>query len=506
MILATFFAAVLLSAAGAAPTPIPTAAPTFAPASPSPAPTRPPFGGRPVATPSPAPLPSVAALSSDQMKKIDSIVIQSLQDQAVGGITIAVVRGGRVVYSRGYGLSSVELQQTMRDSSLFEIGSITKEFTAAVVLALVDDGRLTLDTPLAKFVPDFPRAKDITIRDLLSMRSGIPDYTDQPGFEKAVFSPTTPDAIIATVKQLPLDFDPGTQWEYSNTNYVLLGMVIEKAGGSAYVDQLFNKVVKPLNMLVTTYGNAGASSPDMATGYILQGDRMRPDKPWDLDWAYSAGGIVSNVLDLAVWDTALLQGKVVSDSDLRQMWSPTVLANGTSVPYGFGWTIESLYGHREIDTNGGLPGYNGRNATFPNDRFDVVVLGNSQAFDAGPIVRQVFAMFFPPTPAQVAAEQAGDSAAATRSRYVFRQLQAGTLSASQLLPLAAKRLTPTLLAQAKAQLGKLGAPVKFQQTDKYLLGTQTVYTYAVTFKQGAIGFVVALDAAGKVGSLTVEPI
>jgi len=259
-------------------------------------------------------------------------------------------------------------------------------------------------------------------------------------------------------------------------------------------------------MLVTTYGNAGASSPDMATGYILQGDRMRPDKPWDLDWAYSAGGIVSNVLDLAVWDTALLKGKVVNDADLREMWSPTILNDGTSVPYGFGWTIESLYGHREIDTNGGLPGYNGRNATFPNDGFDVVVLGNSQAFDAGPIVRQIFAMFFRPTPAQIAAEQAGDSAAATRSRYIFRQLQAGTLSGSQLLPLAAKRLTPSLLSQAKSQLGRLGAPVKFDQTDKYLLGTQTVYTYSVTFKRGAIGFVVSLDAAGKVGSLTVEPI
>jgi len=497
MILATFIAAALLSAAGAAPTPTPT---------PFPAPARSPFGGRPVATPSPAALPSVAALTNDQMRKIDQIAIQSLQDQAVGGISLAVVRNGRVVYSRGYGLSSVELQQTMRDASLFQVGSITKEFTAAIVLSLVEDGKLTLDTPLAKFVPDFPRAKDITIRDLLSMRSGIPDYTDQPGFDKAAFTPTTPDAIIARVKQLPLDFDPGTQWEYSNTNYVLLGMVIEKADGFSYVDELFTKIVKPVNMLVTTYGNAGASSPDMATGYILQGDRMRPDKPWDLDWAYSAGGVISNVLDLAVWDTALLKGKVVNDADLREMWSPTILNDGTSVPYGFGWTIESLYGHREIDTNGGLPGYNGRNATFPNDSFDVVVLGNSQAFDAGPIVRQIFAMFFRPTPAQIAAEQAGDSAAATRSRYIFRQLQAGTLSGSQLLPLAAKRLTPSLLSQAKSQLGRLGAPVKFDQTDKYLLGTQTVYTYSVTFKQGAIGFVVSLDAAGKVGSLTVEPI
>ena len=502
MILATFIAAALSSAAATAPTPAPV--PTLP--VPSPAPTRSSFVGRPVGSPSPAPLPSVAALTNDQMGKIDQIAIQSLQNQAVGGISLAVVREGRVVYSRGYGLSSVELQQTMRDSSLFEIGSITKEFTAAVVLSLVEDGRLTLDTPLAKFVPDFPRAKDITIRDLLSMRSGIPDYTDQAGFDKAAFTGTTPDAIVATVKQLPLDFDPGTQWEYSNTNYILLGMVIERAGGSSYVDQLFNKVVKPVNMLVTTYGNAGASSPDMTTGYILQGDRMRPDKPWDLDWAYSAGGLISNVLDLAAWDTALLNGKVINDPDLRQMWSPTTLPDGTSVPYGFGWSIESLYGHREIDTNGGLPGYNGRNAAFPNDKFDVIVLGNSEAFDAGPIVRQIFAMFFPPTPAQIAGDQAGDSAAAARSRSIFHQLQSGTLSASQLTPEAAKKLTASLQSQAKLQLGKLGAPLRFEQTDKYLLGTQTVYTYSVTFKQGAIGFVIALDAAGKVGSLTVEPI
>lgn len=496
MVLATLLAAALLSAAGTAPT---TAPPTPPPLRASP-------GGRPVGTPAPLPSPSVASLSADQMRKIDAIAIDALQTQALGGLALAVVRDGRVVYSRGYGFSSVELQQTMRDSSLFEIGSITKEFTAAVVLSLVEDGRFTLDTPLSKFVPDFPRAKDITIRDLLSMRSGIPDYTDQPGFDKTALTSTTPQAIVDTVKQLPLDFEPGTQWEYSNTNYVLLGMVVEKAAGTAYVDQLFDKVVKPLNMLVTTFGNVGASSPDMATGYALQGGRLRPDTPWNLDWAYSAGGIVSNVLDLAVWDTALLNGKLLNNADLRLMWSATTLKDGTTVPYGFGWTIESLYGHREIDTNGGLPGYNGRNATFPNDKFDVVVLGNSQSFNAGPVVDQIFTMFFPPTQEQVAEQTSGDAAALVRSKSIFRELQAGTLPESQLLPVAAKHLTSALRAQAKAQLRPLGAPLKFEQTDKYLLGTQTVYTYRLTFKQAAIGFVVSLDSQGKVGSLTVEPL
>lgn len=503
MVLATFFAAALLSATPAPPTP---PAQTPAPPTPSPPTMRPSPFGRPVGSPSPVPSPSVASLSADQMRKVDGIAIQALQTQALGGLALAVVRNGRVVYSRGYGFSSVELQQTMRDSALFEAGSITKEFTAAIVLSLVDDGRLSLDAPLSRFVPDFPRAGEITIRDLLAMRSGIPDYTDQPTFDKAAFTPTTPQAIVDTVKQLPLDFTPGTQWEYSNTNYVLLGMVIEKAGGSAYVDQLFTKIVKPLNMLVTTFGNSGASSPDMATGYILQGDRLRPDKPWDLDWAYAAGGLVTNVLDLAVWDIGLLDGKAINNADLREMWTPTTLKDGTTVPYGFGWTIESLYGHREIDTNGGLPGYDGRNAMFPNDDFDVIVLGNSKSFDAGPVVSQIFAMFFPPTPAQVAEQTSGDAQALVRSRSIFRQLQAGRLSPSDLLPDAAKRLTATLLSQAKAQLGPLGAPVKFEQFDKYLLGTQTVYTYRVTFKQAAIGFELALDSAGKVGSLTVEPI
>ena len=332
------------------------------------------------------------------------------------------------------------------------------------------------------------------------------DYTDQPGFDKAAFNPAAPADIIATVKQLPLDFDPGTKWEYSNTNYILLGMVIEKSEGRPYVDELFDKIVHPLSMLVTTYGNAGASSPDMATGYVLDGGRLRPDTPWDLDWAYAAGGIVSDVLDLAVWDTALLNGKVINNADLREMWGMTKLSDGTIVPYGYGWSIESMDGHREVDTNGGLPGYNGRNAAFPNDKFDVVVLGNSKAFDAGPIVRQIFEMFFPPTPAQTAADSAGDSAALARARLVFARLQSGTLSSSELTPVAAKRLTSSLLAQAKAQLGKLGPPAGFQQTDKYLLGTETVYSYKVTFKQGPIGFVVSLDPAGKVGSLTVEPL
>ena len=493
MILATTIAAALwLGAAAPTPTPIPVA-------------TLPPRG----ASPAPQPAPSVSAtppLSADQMRKIDEIAISELEQQAAPGLALAVVRDGRVVYSRGYGFASIELQQTVRDASLFEIGSITKQFTAADILLLVEDGRINLQMPLSTFVPDFPRAKEITLRDLLTMRSGIPDYTDQPGFDKLALKPATPADILATVKQLPLDFDPGTRWEYSNTNYVLLGMVIERASGESYGSSVNDKIFRPLNMIATQYGNAGASSPDVATGYSFDGARMRPATPWDLDWAFAAGGLVSNALELAVWDTALLQGKVVNLADLREMWTPITLKDGTRIPYGYGWTIESLYGHREIDDNGDLPGYSGRNAIFPNDKFDVIVLANTQAFDAGPVVNRIFAQFFPPTPAQVAAEHQGDDVALGRARDVFRKLASGTLDQSALTGSAAKRLTSTLRSQAKAQLGKLGSPKRFDQTDKYLLGDETVYSYRLVFKQGAVGLVVAFDAAGKVGTLAVEPL
>ncbi len=493
MILATTLAAAVWLGAAAAPTPTPI-----------PVATLPPRGA--TVTPAPSAAPSAPPLSDDQMRRIDEVALDALQQQAVPGIALAVVRNGRVVYSRGYGYSSVELQQTMRDGSLFELGSITKQFTAAMILLLVEDGRITLDMPLSLFVPDFPRSKEITLRELLSMRSGIPDYTDQPGFDKLATKPATPADILATVKQLPLDFDPGTRWEYSNTNYVLLGIVIEKASALSYSSELADKIFRPMNMIATQYGNTGASSPDLATGYTFDGQRMRPATPWNLDWAYSAGGLVSNVLELAVFDTALLQGNVVNLVDLRDMWTPTTLKDGTKVPYGYGCTIESLYTHREIDDDGGLPGFNGRNAMFPNDKFDVIVFANTQAFDPGPVVDQVFSLFYPPTAQQLAAQRQGDDAALARARDVYRRLAAGTLDASQTTGSAAKRLTSTLLAHAKAQLGKLGAPKQFALMDKHLLGDETVYTYRLAFKQGGLEFVVALDAAGKVGTLSVEPL
>lgn len=492
---AVTFAAVFLAAA---PTPTPAPAPVALPTLPAHTAT---------ATPAPAPAASTsAALSADQMGKIDQVAEQALSTQAVTGISLAVVRDGRVVYSRAYGYSSIELQQTARDTSVYEIGSITKQFTAGAILLLAEEGKLTLDDSLAKYVPDFPRAKEITLRQLLSMTSGIPDYTDQPAFDSSVQKPATPADVVALVKTQPLDFDPGTRFEYSNTNYFLLGMVIEKASGQSYADYLYQRVFRSLGMSATQFGNAGASSPDLATGYSFDGRRIKPDVPWNLDWAYSAGGIVSSVLDLAVWDTALLQGKPISLGSLRTMWSPISLKDGTKVPYGFGWSIETLYGHREIDTNGGLPGYNGRNAAFPNDQFDVVVLGNSQAFAAGPVVRQIFELFYPPTKAQMDAQQEGDAAAAARARDIFRRLQTGTLDASQLTTSAAKRLTGKLLAQAKSSLSRLGSPTKVEQYDKYLLGTQTSYAYRLTFKQGLLGFSLTLDNEGKVGALSVQPL
>jgi len=476
-------------------------------AAPTAAPTLPPLhvGASPTPAPLPAPF-STPALTPDQMQKIDRIALQALGEQATSGISLAIVRGGSVVYSRGYGYASQELQTTARDASLYEVGSISKEFTATAVLLLAEDGKLTLDDTIVRWVPDLPRAKDITVRELLSMTSGVPDYTDQPSFDKASQSPVTPAGIIATVKSLPLDFEPGTQWEYSNTNYVLLGMVIEKAGGMSYSAFLVNRAFKTAGMFSTTSGNAGASSPDLTTGYAFDGVRFKLDPPWDLTWAYGAGDIVSNVLDLALWDTALLNGKVLTMPSLRAMWTATALKDGTKVPYGFGWTVETLYGHREIDDNGGLPGYSGRNAAFPNDKFDIVVLANSKSFEAGPLVRQIFELFYPPTKEQIDAQHQGDDAAMMAARAIFRKLQGGTLVAADVTAAASRRLTPALLGQAKSQLGRLGAPTKVDQVDKYAFGTETVYVYRFTFKQAVLGFSVSLDAAGKVGELSIIPL
>ncbi|HXW76626.1 MAG TPA: serine hydrolase domain-containing protein [Candidatus Eremiobacteraceae bacterium] len=473
-------------------------------AAPSSFPTLPGFGVSP--TPAPLGSPTSSPLTSDQMQKIDQLAQAQLVQQAIPGLSLAIVRGGNVVYARGYGYASLELQQVASESTLYEAGSIAKQFTAGAVLLLAEDGKLSIDAPLAAFVPDFPNAKTITLRELLTMTSGIPDYTDLPMFDQAPQSDVTPATIVALVKDQPLDFKPGTSWEYSNTNYVLLGMVIEKVSGESYANFINTRIIRPLSMNATQDGNAGASSPNLATGYTFDGQTLKLDQPWDLDWAYATGDLVSNVLDLAVWDTSLLAGKAVTIGSLREMWTPLTLPDGTQVPYGFGWSVGRLDGHRVIDDNGGLPGYNGRNALFPNDDFDVIVLANSKAFDAGPIVRGVFEQFFPPTPAELAEQSQGDDAALAHARDVFHRLQTGTLDVSQLTPQAAKRFSAKILDQAKSSLGRLGQPLRFDQTDKYPFGTTTEYYYRVTFKDGVLGFSLSFDASGAVGEVTAWPL
>jgi CubicO group peptidase (beta-lactamase class C family) len=346
--------------------PPPTAAPASAPRTPA-----------PVVVPSPPP-----SLSAPQISKIDQLVHKAMVDQRLPGLSLAIARNGGVAYAQGYGYRNSETHDLAQAATLYPIGQLTHQFTAVGILLLQQDGKLSLDDPLARYLADFPRGSQITLRDLLGHTSGLHDYTALPGFGSRASQPASPAAIAAAVRSLAPDFPPATGWSNSRTDGVLLGLVIEKVSALSYRDYLYQRILKPAGMSASGYSELLANSVQFATGYTLSSGRLRPALPWDLSWGYSAAGMVSNAPDIALWDAALLEGNIVSAGSLSQMFGAVTLKGGVRQPHAFGADISAPDGRREVSAAGGWPGFSAYNALFPDNRLAIVILTNRDNFSA----------------------------------------------------------------------------------------------------------------------------
>ena len=314
--------------------------------------------------------------------RIDSLAKDYMALKKTPGVSIAVVRGKDTLVMKGYGLASREANRPATASTIYRIGSITKQFTAAGIMREVEQGKIMLDDPITKYLPDVPtHGRRITVRNLLSHTSGVHNYTDKPEWTKRWSEEMTPRQIVAFVDTDTLDFAPGTKYSYSNTGYVLLGMILEKVTGQPYATYLQRQFFTPFGLTQTSYCPDKPKDPQFADGYAASSGTVKPAEYLNITQPFAAGALCSTVRDLVKWHRALLDGRVVGARSYSLMTTADTLTNGSKINYGFGLVPGELGGKRTIGHSGGINGFTTYGLFVPDANLNVIVLSNS---DGGP--------------------------------------------------------------------------------------------------------------------------
>ncbi len=325
--------------------------------------------------------------SEPYVKGIEAILATAYSTQAPGACVI-VTRGDQVVYQGARGLADLELNVPLQSDMVFRVGSITKQFTAAAIMMLVEDGKLSLQDEITKFLPDYPTQNHkITVEHLLTHTSGIMSYTNIPGWMLTrVKQDLTVDQLIDGFKDKPMEFAPGEKYKYNNSGYVLLGAIIEKVSGQTYREFIDERIFKPLGMQQSYYGSHSLIIPKRARGYDGSPEQPQNAQYLSMTQPYSAGSLLSTVGDLARWNDALFSGKVVNQDSLAKMTTPYQLSDGSATGYGYGLGISDVRGHRAIAHGGGIFGFSTYGTYLPEHDIYVAVLSNSTSLLSNPRV------------------------------------------------------------------------------------------------------------------------
>jgi len=333
------------------------------------------------------PLPAPAAVR----RIADSLTRAFVAERGAPGVAVAVVRGKDTLLLQGYGMADIENEAPATARSVFRIGSVTKQFAAAAVMQLVEQGNLRLDGPIGEHLPQLPETwKPVTVRQLLNHTSGIPSYTSLgPVWAARWGEEMVPDTIVALTSGKPFDFAPGTSWSYNNTGYVLLGMLIEKATGRSWGDDVIERFAKPLGLSDTRNCMNEPVIPRRADGYENKDGAWVNTKYLAMSQPFAAGALCSTVGDLVRWNRALHTGKVVSAESYRMMTTAEGAASRGARQYGFGLGVDSVAGRKAISHGGGIHGFITANTWVPSAELSVTVLSNSGSAKSGELLRKL---------------------------------------------------------------------------------------------------------------------
>nr|WP_281168574.1 serine hydrolase [Psychroserpens burtonensis] len=311
----------------------------------------------------------------------------------VPGVSILVAKDGKAIYSKGFGSANLESALKADPKNVFEIGSITKQFTAVAILMLEEQGKLSIDDAITKFIPDYPtQGKTITVHHLLNHTSGIKSYTNMPSFMVLARTDMTPIELIDKFKNEPMEFDPGTQFNYNNSGYILLGHIIEVASGQSYEDFIQANIFDTVGMTNSYYGSMIKLIPNRARGYSETETGYRNADYLSLTLPYAAGSIMSTTADLLKWQNAISANTFIKRSSLDKAINGSTLESGEAISYGYGWIKGAVNGSPTVEHSGGIFGYSSNGIYLPEENVYVIGLTNCDCGNVGEIVSNVAAM------------------------------------------------------------------------------------------------------------------
>jgi len=316
--------------------------------------------------------------------RIAEVVQEHMHDPGAVGLSVAVARGAEFVYSKAHGSADLEFAIPADEQTMFRIGSVTKQFTATAILKLAERGKLSVDDPLTRFLPDYPtHGHELTLRHLLTHTGGVPSYTNLgPKWEVNIARELPDEELVALWKDLPPDFAPGEKWSYSNSGYYLLGMVVAKVSGKSYADFLRETFFEPLELARTRYDSNSEVIPNRAQGYAFEDGELANDGLIGMSQPGAAGALISTAGDLVRWQQALVSGRVVKPESYEEMTLPFLLANGRETSYGLGLSLDQQAGQRCVWHGGGINGFNSVLLYFPDAQLHVAVISNSERLRA----------------------------------------------------------------------------------------------------------------------------
>jgi D-alanyl-D-alanine carboxypeptidase len=441
-----------------------------------------------------------AQLTADLREKVDKLASEALAKSGVPSASVAVVRDGQVVYLKAYGDARVEPRAAAAPGMRYSIGSISKQFTAAAVLLLQEQGKLSLDDKVSKFFPELTRAGEVSIRQLLSHTSGYTDYWPQDYVPPFMLRPATSRDIMDAWARKPLDFEPGTKWQYSNTGYVVAGAIVEKVAGVPLLQFLREKFFAPLGMKSVTDINEERLTEADATGYqrfALGPPRVAPKE--GKGWLFAAAELAMTAEDLAKWDISIMERKILKPSSYRELEREIVLDNGLGTRYGLGVFVRSEAGRRSLSHGGEVSGFTSENVVFPDERVAVVALTNQDAIGvSSDIAHGVASILF----------EANDAATLRKTeqaRKIFEGLQRGQFDRTLFTEAANSYFSEQALKDFASSLGPLGAPQEFKQTGQSQRGGMTGRFYSVKLKDKTLQAWTYEMPDGKLEQFQVSP-
>jgi D-alanyl-D-alanine carboxypeptidase len=428
--------------------------------------------------------------------RVDAIAAGVMEQRAVPSASVAVVQGGKLVYTHAYGKAHIDPDKAATPEMRYSIGSISKQFTAAAILILQEQGKLKLDDPVGKYVPGLTRGDEVTIRQILSHTAGYQDYWPEDYLMKPMEQPTTAQEILDRWAKKPLDFEPGTQWQYSNTNYVIAGLIVEKVSGQKLMEFLGEHIFHPLNMRSVWNSDEAKLTQTDATAYIQNAlGPLRAAPKEGRGWMFAAGELAMTAHDLALWDESMIAQKLLKPESYQEMFAEVKLQDGKGTHYGLGVFVGDLDGHREIWHSGEVTGFVADNIVLVDDGVAVAVLTNHMAGGAGDI-------------AQLCASTiAGQKRALEEEETLamYRGLQRGELDRTKLAPNLDGYFDAQTVADFKNSLGPLGEPLTFHQTNTNLRGGMTFRSFRVVYPTRTLRITTYAYPDGKLEQFLVYP-